>query len=145
MIAVDGITHYAAHRFGLVDAAGGKLVKPARVEMDNNAQQVVGGIGGAAEVKEFATAGGEVVSRKVVALGSALFWLRRDLADAAAAALEAEKREHARVISEMRDFISETDRQGAARNGVSVEQYRINRHNAGARWDRYRAVQRAGY
>lgn len=141
MIAVDGITHYAAHRFGIVARAGGRLVRPARVEMDNNAQQVVGD---PAEVKEFATPRGEVVARKVVALGSVLCWLRADLADAAAAALEREQLEHARVISELREFIRDTDRQGAARNGVSVEQYRRNRHAAGERWDRYQGANRRG-
>lgn len=142
MIAVDDVTHYAAHRFGLVAKAGGRLVKQARAAMTDGAAAACGE---PAELKEFALPGGEVVARKVVALGSVLCWLRADLAIAAAAALEHERAEHARVISELREFIRDTDRQGAARNGVSVEQYRTNRHNAGARWDRYRAAQRAGY
>lgn len=141
MIAVDDTTHYAAHRFGLVAAAGGRLVKPARAAMTDGAAAADGR---PAELKEFATAAGEVVARKVVALGSVLCWLRADLADAARCALAREETERLRVIGELSDFIRETDLQGAARNGVTVEQYRHNRHAAGARWDKYRAAQRTG-
>jgi hypothetical protein len=96
-----------------------------------------------AEVLEWAI-GGEVVGRKVTALGTTECWLRGDLAEATRAALAAEAADYARVAAEVGAFIKSTDEQGARRNGVTVEQYRAKRHAAGARFDRYRAANRAG-
>lgn len=136
MIGVDYDTHYAAARFGILKRAGGV---PRRTKSG-----AMGGYGHG-EVVEFVTADGEVISRKVEAMGEVLCWLRQDLADEAKAALLVEAEDYLRVINELRDFIGDTDRQGAARNNTSVEAYRAQRHAAGARWDRYRAKQRAGY
>lgn len=96
------------------------------------------------EVLEWALPGGEVVGRKVVACGDVQCWLRADLADATVAALAAEAADYAKVTAELAEFIRSTDERGAARNGVSVQQYRAKRHAAGSRWDYYRAANRAG-
>jgi hypothetical protein len=138
---VSETVHYAAHRFGIVAGAGGRLVasRPALL-----AGQTVDGGHSHAEVKEFATADGAVIARRVTAGGETLCWLRSDLAEAAGAALEREAAEHRRVIAEVGDFIRETDLQGARRNSMTVEQYRAKRHADGMRWDKYRAKQRAG-
>lgn len=140
MKSVPEPVHYAAHRFGLVSRAGGRLIKREPVRMsgrtcDGDCQ---------VRVKEFATPGGEVIARKVSALDQMECWLRADLADAAEAALEAEAADYRQVVGELRDFIETADEQGARRNGVSVEEYRRGRHAAGTRWDNYRARQRAG-
>lgn len=140
MISVDVDTHYAAHRFGIVSRAGGKVRR--RQLPDTAAPAAYGAEPG--QVVEFVDGDGEVIARRVSALGETHCWLRRDLAEAAMAALLAEAAEHARVIAELRDFIADTDRQGAARNGISIDQYRAKRHAAGSRWDNYRAKQRAG-
>lgn len=133
MIAVDTDTHYAAARFALLK--GGRFV---RSKTDGS-----GGIA-SGELLEYRLPSGEVVARKVCALTQTLCWLREDVADLARAALAAEAAEHERVRCELAEFIRSTDRQGATRNGVSVEEYRRSRHAAGARWDNYRARQRAG-
>jgi len=146
MISVDFNLHYAAHRFGIVARAGGTLRPRERVTGAVPCQMVRGihHISDPACIKEFVTPDGEVIARKVAACGRVECWLRRDLADAADAALQREAAEHQRIIAELRDFIADTDRQGATRNGVTVEQYRAKRHAAGNHWDKYRAKQRAG-
>lgn len=143
MISVDYDTYYSAHRFGLVARAGGRLMRPKRIALGNDAQQVAGG-NGRATVKEFATLDATVIARSVEAAGSRECWLRSDLAEQASAAMAREAAEHRRVVEAVGRFIADTDRQGAARNGVTVEQYRADRHRKGARWDNYRAKQRAG-
>jgi hypothetical protein len=135
MIGVDDDVFLAACRFGIVARAGGKPRRRATGDMSRH---------GSGSLLEFADADGGVIARKVTALGESQCWLRADLAEAADAALAREAEDYARVTAELRDFIHATDRQGAARNGVSVEQYRAKRHAAGNQWDRYRAKQRAG-
>ena len=134
MIEATADEHYAAARFRGV-LSGGKWVR-----------RPTDGYGGVkrGELLEYVLPGGEVIARKVVACGAVECWLRPDVAEAARAALAAEASKHEQVIAELRDFIQTTDVMGARRTGTTVEQYRTNRHNAGARWDRYRAQQRAG-
>jgi hypothetical protein len=134
MIEVDVDEHYAAARFRGV-LSGGKWVRRA-----------TDGYGGIArgDLLEYVLPDGAVLTRKVVACGQTACWLRADVAQAARAALAAEAAGHARVIAEVGQFIRDTDIMGARRTGTTVEQYRTNRHNAGARWDHYRAAQRAG-
>lgn len=152
MISVDYDTYYAAHRFGIVARAGGRLMKPKRIALGNDAQQVAGG-NGRATVKEFATLDAVVIARSVEvpagpgagpAAGSRECWLRADLAELALEAMRFEAAEHRRVVEVVGRFIADTDAAGAERNGVTVEQYRADRHRKGARWDNYRAKQRAG-
>jgi hypothetical protein len=135
MIGRDDDVFLAACRFGIVARAGGKPRRRATGDMSRH---------GSGSLLEFVDAGGEVIARKVTALGESQCWLRADLSEAADAALAREAEDYARVTAELADFIRSTDRQGASRNGVSVEEYRRNRHAAGARWDNYRAKQRAG-
>jgi hypothetical protein len=143
MISVDHDTYYAAHRFGFVSKAGGRLMRPKRVELAEGAQQVAGGES-RATVKEFATLDGTVIARCVQATHSRECWLRADLAELASEALVREAADYRDVIASLAEFIRSTDAQGAARNNTTVEQYRAKRHAAGARWDNYRARQRAG-
>lgn len=133
MIEVSADEHYAAARFAVLK--GGKWVR-----------RPTDGYGGIkrGELLEYVRPDGEVLSRKVVACGGTACWLAADVADAARAALAAEAAEHASVVEDLRDFIKSTDEQGARRNGVTVEQYRAQRHAKGAAWDNYRARQRAG-
>jgi hypothetical protein len=142
MISVDFDLYYAAHRFGLVARAGGRLMRPKRIALDGSPQLTAGGE--RATVKEFATLDATVIARSVEAAGSRECWLRADLAGAAAAAMRREAAEHRRVVEVVGRFIADTDAAGAERDGVTVEQYRARRHAAGNRWDRYRAQQRAG-
>jgi len=134
MIKVETDDHYAAARFRGV-LSGGKWVR-----------RQTDGYGGIArgELLEYVLPDGAVLSRKVVACGATECWLRADVAAAARAALAAEAAEHGRVKAELAQFIKSTDAAGAKRNGVSVEQYRAQRHAKGAAWDNYRARQRAG-
>jgi len=145
---VDPDRYSAAHRFGIVGKAGGRLVPRRAGSGAHVPHQMVRGIDHIADpacINEFVTPGGEVIARKVAACGEVQCWLRADLAEAADAALAKEAADYQRVVTELAAFIRGTDEQGAARNGVSVEQYRTQRHNAGARWDKYRARQRAGF
>lgn len=107
---VSETLHYAAHRFNLVNGAGGRLVARRQVTGPVPPQMLrsVQHIADPATVKEFATADGEVISRKVCALGEVACWLRSDLADAAEAALEHEAAEHRRVIAEVADYARAT-------------------------------------
>lgn len=133
MIEVTDDTHYAAARLKVL--TGGRFVR--------SKTEGRGGMGGG-DLLEYVLPDGEVVARKVQALGETLCWLRADLVETARAAMAAEAADYARATAEVAEFIRSTDRQGAARNGVSVEQYRAQRHAKGARWDNYRAKQRAG-
>jgi hypothetical protein len=142
MKSVSQILYYAGHRFGIIHRAGGRLVprKPSPLvgnSVDGGCDKVI--------VKEFAAPGGAILSRKVTRGNDVECWLRRDIADAAQAALDAEDAEAARVIGVMADFIRDTDMAGAIRNDMTVEEYRRDRHARGARWDKYRAKQRAGF
>jgi hypothetical protein len=133
MIEVTDDTHYAAARLKVL--TGGRFVR--------SKTQGRGGMG-AGDLLEYVLPDGEVVARKVTALGETLCWLRADLAEQANAAMAAEAADYARVTAELAEFIRSTDQQGAERHGVTVEMYRRTRHAAGAGWDRYRARQRAG-
>jgi hypothetical protein len=133
MIEVTDDTHYAAARLKVL--TGGRFVR--------SKTQGRGGMG-SGDLLEYVLPGGEVVARKVSALGQTLCWLRADLAGQANAAMAAEAADYARATAEVAEFIRSTDRQGAERTGSTVEQYRARRHAAGNRWDRYRAQQRAG-
>lgn len=134
MIGVTNDAHYAAARFKVL--TGGRFVR-------TKTQGGRGGMG-AGDLLEYVLPDGEVVARKVTALGETLCWLRRDLAEGAAAAMQREAADYARATAEVAEFIRSTDMLGAARNGVTVEQYRAQRHAAGNRWDNYRAKQAAG-
>jgi hypothetical protein len=134
MIKVETDDHYAAARFRGV-LSGGKWVRRPTAGLSNH---------GGGELLEYVLPDGEVLSRKVVACGAVECWLRADVAAQARAALAAEAAEHARVVASVADFIKDTDAAGAKRNGVTVEQYRAQRHAKGAAWDNYRARQRAG-
>jgi hypothetical protein len=96
-----------------------------------------------AEILEFAI-DGEVVLRKVKACGLIECWLRADLALETLVARVEAAAEIERVKAVMTDFIHTTDAAGAQRHGISVDAYRAKRHADGARWDKYRAQQRAG-
>jgi hypothetical protein len=141
MKGVSFDVHFAAHRFGIVSRAGGRLVRSQRAVLVGNS---VDGGSDRAEIKEFATPGGEVIARRVTALGHTECWLRADLAEAAQKALDDEAAGYAAATAIVKDFIRYSDEQGAARNNTTVEQYRADRHRKGARWDNYRAKQRAG-
>jgi hypothetical protein len=141
MKSVDQDTYYAAHRFGVIHRAGGRLVKRGPPALVGN---VVDGGCVAVECKEFAIDGFGIVSRKVTRGDEIECWLRRDIADAAEDALKGEQAEHGRIIDAVGDFIRDTDMAGAVRNNPTVEDYRRDRHARGARWDKYRAKQRAG-
>lgn len=132
MMRVEVDEHYAAARFSVLK--GGKWVR-----------RPTDGYGGITrgELLEYQLPDGTVLSRKVVALGQTECWLAPDVAQQARAAMAAEAATTARVIADMAEFIRDTDAAGAKRNGVTVEQYRAQRHAAGNRWDRYRAEQRA--
>jgi hypothetical protein len=130
MIAVSSDEHYAAARFALL--SGGRF-KRSKTE----------GYGGGA-LLEYVTEGGEVIARKVEALGGVACWLRADLAELARDALVKEAADYEAVIGSLGEFIRSTDAQGAARNNSTVEQYRAKRHAAGNRWDKYRHAQRVG-
>lgn len=142
MKSVSETVYYAGHRFGLVHKAGGRLVPRKPSPLVGNS---VDGGSDKVEVKEFAIEGGAILSRKVSTPTACECWLRRDIADAAQAALDAEDAETARVIGVMADFIRDTDMAGALRNDTTVSEYRRDRHARGARWDKYRAKQRAGF
>lgn len=143
MISVDFDTYYAAHRFGLVARAGGRLMRPKRIALAEGAQQIAGGEQ-RATVKEFATLDATVIARCVQSEHHRECWLRADLAGQARDAMQREAAEHRRVVEVVGRFIADTDAAGAERNGVTVEQYRARRHASGTRWDAYRARQRAG-
>jgi len=133
MIEVSTDELYDAARFAVL--SGGKWARSQTGGLSNH---------GGGELLEYVLPSGEVIARKVVACGAVECWLRADVAASARAALAAEAAKHERVIAEVGDFIKSTDAAGAKRNGVTVEQYRAQRHAAGNRWDHYRAAQRAG-
>jgi hypothetical protein len=133
MIEVTDDAHYAAARLKVL--TGGRFVR--------SKTQGRGGMG-CGDLLEYVLPDGEVVARKVAALDQVACWLRADLAERARAAMAAEAADYARVTAELAEFIRSTDQQGARRNGVTVEMYRAQRHAKGARWDNYRAKQRAG-
>lgn len=141
MISTDEVTYRAAHRFGVVAGAGARLRQLPAVEMADHARA---SYGPHAVVKEFAVPGGLVLARSVVSHDSSEFWLRRDLAEAAKAALAAEQDDSDRIIAAVAGFIRRTDAEGAARTGLTVDAYRARRLADGVRWDKYRAKQRAG-
>lgn len=141
MISVDQAIYMAAHRFGVIAGEGARMRKPPQVEMDHNARQ---SYGPHAVVKEWAAPGGLVLARSVVSHDAAEFWLRRDLADDARAALAAELADSERIVAEVAGWIRRTDAEGAARTGMTVDAYRAKRLADGMRWDKYRAKQRAG-
>ena len=132
MIEVTPDEHYAAARFAVL--TGGRFVRTQTAGLSNH---------GAGELLEYVRPDGSVLARKVVACGQTLCWLRADIAAAAHAALAAEAAEHGRIKAALAQFISSTDRDGAERNGCTVEQYRAMRHAKGNAWDHYRAAQRA--
>lgn len=141
MISVNQTLYLAAHRFGVIAGAGARMRKPPTVELDHNARQ---SYGPHAVVKEWAAPGGLVLARSVVTHDSSEFWLRRDLADDARAALLAEADDSERIVAEVAGWIRRTDAEGAARTGMTVDAYRAKRLADGMRWDKYRAKQRAG-
>jgi hypothetical protein len=141
MKSVTNDVYTAAHRFGIVTDAGGRKVRPI-APPDLDGFETCGGEGGRL-VAEFA-AGGEVIARRVETSTGAEYWLRADLVALAETALQYEAKEHARIIETVGAFIADTDAAGAERHGITIEEYRRKRHNAGNRWERYRAANRAG-
>jgi hypothetical protein len=142
MQSVDWDTYYAAHRFGLIAAHGGRKCCPVRETLADGGCPLRGWHIG--EITEFVAAGGEVLSRKVVACDCTECWLRRDLADDARAALLAEQDDSDRIIAEVAGWIRRTDEEGARRSGMTVDAFRAKRLADGMRWDRYKARQRTG-
>lgn len=141
MLSVDQATYLAAHRFGVIAGAGARMRQPPRVELDHNARQ---SYGPHAIVKEWAAPGGLVLARSVVTHDSSEYWLRRDLADKAIAALTAEAADSARIAQVVVEEMNRRDSALAAARGETVEQLRTRRNHAGMRWDRARAANRAG-
>lgn len=144
MIRVMEDKYSAAHRFGIVADADGRKVGPYAQGDDLTGFAVRGGDANtAAVVSEFA-AGGEVIARRVTTDGQSICWLREDLAALAELALQQEAKQYRRAAEKVGEFIRHTDAAGAEREGVTIEQYRRDRLNAGARWEKYRARNRAG-
>lgn len=141
MINTSEQIYMAAHRFGVIAGAGARLRKAPAFEMAEHARA---SYGTHAVVKEWAAPGGLVLARSVVSHDAAEFWLRRDLAEAAHAALDAERADSDRIINEVAGWIRRTDAEGAARTGMTVDAYRAKRLADGMRWDRARAKNRAG-
>jgi hypothetical protein len=109
--------YFAAHRFGLIGRAGGRVRR-------------VG------DLTEFLTEGGEVLCRKV----GGECWLRVDLAADAERALHDEQAESARIAADVIAFSLGLDQQRAAAHGMTVEAYRQKRNHALARIDQRRGV-----
>lgn len=135
MTPVDPRVHFAAHRLGLVSAAGARKVGAFTREMPKPDEVVT---------SEFALPSGEVISRRVGPLGAAECWLRDDIAAAAEQALHAEAAEAARVAREVVDWSRGRDSERAAEQGVSLEQYRQVRNHTLARIDQRRGKSSIG-
>lgn len=120
-VPVTHPVYYAAHRFGLIGRAGGRVRR-------------VGAL------TEFVTPGGEVLCRKV----GGEHWLRVDLAEAAEAALHAEAAESARIAADVIAWSLGRDSERAAASGQTVEQYRQKRNAIGHRQTMKRGLQNAG-
>jgi hypothetical protein len=127
LVEVRAAAYGAAHRLGLVSGAGGRKVGAWSREVPSASDPV----------SEFATAGGEILARRVPADGTC--WLSADLAEAAEAALLAEAAEHARVAAAVVAWSLARDSERAAEHGMTVEAYRNKRNAAG-----HRAHQRSG-
>jgi predicted Fe-S protein YdhL (DUF1289 family) len=131
MIGATLPMYSAANRFGHVAAAGATVRRPPRPP-------------GTGTVTEFATPSGEVVARKVEALGRTECWLRSDIAAAAANSLAEEAAECARVVEEVVAWMNLRDAARAAEHGLSVEQYRSQRNHTLARIDARRGKNSVG-
>jgi hypothetical protein len=131
MQSVDWDTYYAAHRFGLVSAHGGRKTTPVRETLADGACPLRGQHIG--EITEFVAVGGEVLSRKVVACDATETWLRRDLAADARAALADEAAAGVRAIAKVLAWRDRTDAENAAKRGMTVEDYRKLRNAQGHR------------
>lgn len=101
MKSVSPETYRLAHATGAVARIGGKRVNRNVPQMSGFSRD-----GGhtLADVTEFATPGGEVVARKVCALGEVACWVRRDLAEVADAEAARSAAEAQRVIGEVLDY-----------------------------------------
>lgn len=141
MISVEQDIYMAAHRFRIIAGEGATMLNPPAFEMAEHARA---SYGEHATVKEFAPPGGLVLARSVVSHDASAYWLRRDLAEAAKAALEADQADSDRIVAEVAGWIRRTDVEGAQRTGMTVDGYRAKRLADGMRWDRARAKQRAG-
>lgn len=131
MQSVDWDTYYAAHRFGLVAAHGGRKCSPTRETLSDGGCPLRGWHIG--EITEFVAVGGEVLSRKVVACDCTECWLRRDLADDARVALADEAAAGVRAIAKVLAWRDRTDAENAAKRGMTVESYRRLRNAQGHR------------
>ncbi len=105
MKSVNQDTYFAAHRFGFVHRVGGRVVKRGASPLVGN---TVDGGCDRVEVKEFATPGAGIVSRKVTRGADVECWLRRDIADAAEEALAKEEAERVRVIDDVKAYAAAT-------------------------------------
>ena len=131
MQSVDWDTYYAAHRFGLIAAHGGRKCCPVRETLADGGCPLRGWHIG--EITEFVAVGGEVLSRKVVACDATETWLRRDLADDARVALADEAAAGVRAIAKVLAWRDRTDAENAAKRGMTVESYRRLRNAQGHR------------
>lgn len=141
MITVSADIHRAAIAYGVVSGAGAKVVRRPALTMSGYS---VDGGSSAVKVLEFATASGEVVSRKVEACGRSECWLRQDLALQALAATAEAAAEMERIKSVMTAEMNRKDQALADARGETLEHFRTQRNYRGMRWDRYRHAQRAG-
>jgi hypothetical protein len=127
---------FAGHRFGIVEAAGGRFVGTWRTDPRLPASP---------SVSEFATADGTVIARRVVtASGQTECWLRADLAELAEQALAAEAAESARIAADVISYSLGRDEARAADAGLSLEAYRQKRNHALARIDQRRGRSSVG-
>jgi len=121
MKSVSWEVYYAAHRFGLVHAAGGAKGLQPRVGALRDAPTL-------ADITEFLDAGGDVLSRKVKATTGDAHWLRADLAEKAGAKLLAEAAESNRIAQDVCRFSLERDTEAARRAQMTLEAYRAQRN-----------------
>ena len=137
MKSVSWEVYYAAHRFGLVHAAGGAKGLQPRCTALKDAPTL-------ADITEFLDAGGDVLSRKVKATTGDAHWLRADLAERAAARLLEESAESNRIAAEVCRFSLERDTEAARRAKMTLEAYRAQRNAALAKIDQRRGRNSVG-
>lgn len=136
MRLVSDDVYFAGHAHDYVRRAGGRRSVPVRETLAEGACPLRGQRIG--EITEFVTPTGEVLSRKVIACGERLCWLRRDIAEAAAAAIDAEAAEHKRIAAVVCEEMDRRDSALAAERGETLEHFRIQRNHRGMKFDRYR-------
>ena len=136
MKTVNGTTHCAAFRFGLIAAKGGSKGLQPRVPLAD-APTI-------ADISEFITRDGEVLSRRVRTSKGEEFWLRADIAAEAAAKLLAEAAEYNRIAEQVCRASLDRDIEAAKRAQMTVENYRLQRNHRLARIDQRRGRNSVG-